>query len=233
MLQKLGLQDDLDYNELNDDAPESVAEKVSNLDDYQRNRKWLTWIHYSAFSLSAIATGTTNALAHKDRIGLLGAIPLAIIIMCLVEAFYFTLRHGLTTVYQGSQRTIAKACYHIIQLTIILNMSLLCAWIVGEEPPWFLLLWNHWSIAVHGALGLIGVAWVSDSDWIIASRMGQLKAATDIEAIRRGASSGAGVIIAAAKIRGYLDAIQQAKEVFAGKKFANKKPTTHVPEEVT
>lgn len=232
MLQKLGLQDEPAHDE-SADALESVAEIVSNRDDYQRNRKWLTWIHYSAFSLSAIATGSTNALAHKDRIGLLGAIPLAIIIMGLVEAFYFTLRHGLTTVYQGSQRTIAKACYHIIQLTIILNMSLLCVWIVEEEPPWFLLLWNHWSIAVHGALGLIGVAWVSDSDWIIASRMSRLKAATDIEAIRRGASAGAAMVIAAAKIRGYLDAIDHARKIFQEKKLADKQPMPHIPEEVT
>jgi hypothetical protein len=139
--------------------------------------------------------------------------PLAAILIGFVEAFYFTLRHGLASVYKGSQRFAATTCYWIIKITMILNMSLLCVWIVGQEPPQFLLTWNHWSIAVHGALALIGVAWVSDTDWIVADHIKRLKVTNteeNIQALRESVRNGSALIIGAAKIRGHMDAAAEA-----------------------
>jgi hypothetical protein len=181
----------------------------------------LTSIQWCVFTLSSVATGATNAIAHYKTIGVYGAVPLAAVLMGFVEAFYFTLRHGLATSYKGSQRFAANACYRIIQITMALNMSLLCVWIVGQEPPQFLLLWNHWSIAVHGALAMIGVAWVSDTDWVVADHIRRLKAATtedDIQEIRKSVRDGSALVIGAAKIRGHLDALKEAFNVlFRGK----------------
>jgi hypothetical protein len=194
---------------------------IADGDDYKRNRRMLTIIQWCVFTLSSVATGATNAIAHYKTIGVYGAVPLAAVLMGFVEAFYFTLRHGLATSYKGSQRFAANACYRIIQITMALNMSLLCVWIVGQEPPQFLLLWNHWSIAVHGALAMIGVAWVSDTDWVVADHIRRLKAATtedDIQEIRKSVRDGSALVIGAAKIRGHLDALKEAFNVlFRGK----------------
>lgn len=201
-------------------SSQMTTDDVAGGADYKRNRLMLTIIQWCVFTLSAVATGVTNAAAHYDTIGY-GAIPLAIIFMGFVEAFYFTLRHGLATVYKGSQRFAAGTCYRIIQLTMIMNMSLLCVMIVGREAPQLLLSWNHWSIAVHGVLALIGVSWVSDSDWIVAERIRRLKAATteeNIREIRASACTGSALVIAASKIRGHVDALTQAFNILFRRK---------------
>jgi hypothetical protein len=79
--------------------------------------------------VSAIATGFVNAFAHRERLGWVGATLLAALIMGFVEKFYFTLRHGLVTIYNSrKQRFAAKLCYRVIQATMILNATILCAW---------------------------------------------------------------------------------------------------------
>jgi hypothetical protein len=80
-----------------------------------------------------MATGYVNAFAHKGRIGWIGAGLLAVLITGFVEKFYFTLRHGLQTTYKsGMQRLAATLSYRVIQITMILNAAVLCAWCSGE-----------------------------------------------------------------------------------------------------
>jgi hypothetical protein len=79
--------------------------------------------------MSAAATGFVNAFVHRERLGWIGATLLAALIMGFVEKFYFTLRHGLVTIYKSrKQRFAAKLCYRVIQTTMILNATILCAW---------------------------------------------------------------------------------------------------------
>lgn len=131
---------------------------------------------------------------------------LAILIAGFVEKFFFTLRHGLTTTYKaGKQRFYAQLCYRLIIATMVLNVALLCAWIVGFTPLPFLMLWNHWPIAVHFGLALLGVTAVRDADAVIENRMLELKAATarqDIVAIRKAAAVGNVMVLLCAKARG-------------------------------
>ncbi len=59
----------------------------------------------------------------------MGAGLLAILITGFVEKFYFALRHGLTTIYKSrKQRFVAGLCCKVIQITMILNAGILCAW---------------------------------------------------------------------------------------------------------
>jgi hypothetical protein len=103
---------------------------------------------------------------------------LALLIVAFVERLYFVLRHGLTTVYlAGKQRFYAMICYRGIQLTMILNAMILTAWIVGFPVPDWLETWNHWSIAFHFGLALVGVRAVRDSDSVVANPILELKAA--------------------------------------------------------
>ena len=55
---------------------------------------------------------------------------------------------------------------------MILNGAILTAYIVGLAVPAWLELWNHWSIAFHFGLALIGVQAVRDSDAVVISRSG-------------------------------------------------------------
>ena len=98
--------------------------------------------------ISACATGFVNALAHRERLGWVGASLLAILITGFVEKFYFALRHGLTTIYKSrKQRFFAGFCCKVIQITMILNAGILCAWVVGFALPEFLQTYNKWTIA--------------------------------------------------------------------------------------
>jgi hypothetical protein len=127
----------------------------------------------------AVATGFVNAFAHAERLGWPVASLLALLVTGFVEKFYFTLRHGLTTTYKsGKQRLFAWAWYRILQATMVANATLLCAYIVGFEPLAWLLLYNHYSIAVHFCAALIGVSAVRDSDAVVENRMLELKAET-------------------------------------------------------
>jgi hypothetical protein len=129
--------------------------------------------YYETITISACATGFVNAFAHRERLGWVGASLLAILITGFVEKFYFALRHGLTTIYKSrKQRFVASLCYRVIQITMILNAGILCAWVAGSALPEPLRLWNQWSIAVHFSLALIGVSAVRDADAVVISRSG-------------------------------------------------------------
>jgi hypothetical protein len=123
-----------------DDGPSGIGSWIGNIyeriagnDDYQRNDRSLMLIQTCVITVSAVATGCVNAFAHKDRIGWIGAGLLAILIIGFVEKFYFTLRHGLATTYKsGAQRLVAKLSYRALQITMILNAAVLCAWCSNE-----------------------------------------------------------------------------------------------------
>jgi hypothetical protein len=170
---------------------------------------------------SAVATGCVNAFAHKEMIGWVGASVLAILITGFVEVFYFTLQHGLSTTYKsGMQRLAATLCYRTIQVTMILNAAVLCAWVTGVAMPSLLASWNRWSITVHFTLALVGVAVVRDSNPVVAHRILELKAETakqDIITLRKAAMLGNPLVLFAAKLRGLLDGARLARELLGGK----------------
>jgi hypothetical protein len=179
--------------------------------DYKKNTRDLRIIQAAVVTVSAIATGFTNGYAHRDRIGDEASFGLAVLIVAFVERFYFVLRHGLTTTYQaGKQRFYALLCYRAIQITMILNGAILTAYIVSLAVPAWLELWNHWSIAFHFGLALIGVQAVRDSDAVVENQMLELKAATarqDIVTLRKAAAIGSPLALLSARVRGIFDAI--------------------------
>jgi hypothetical protein len=131
-------------------AIENIYDRITSNDDYQRNENRLRLIQICVITVSAVATGCVNAFAHRERIGWIGSGVLAILIMGFVEVFYFTLRHGLSTTYKsGMQRFAATLCYKTLQVTMILNAAVLCAWVAGIPMPPLLSSWVRWSIAVH------------------------------------------------------------------------------------
>jgi hypothetical protein len=189
--------------------------------DYQRNERSLEQIQFCVITLSAIATGSVNAFAHRERLGWIGASLLAILIMGFVEKFYFTLRHGLMTVYRSrKQRFVARLSYRAIQLTLILNATILCTWVTGLAMPDILSLYNRYSIAVHFALGLISVAAVRDYDSTGETRIREMKADAaeyDLLIIRRAAASNHPLLLIAARLRGWLDGISLAFQMLRDK----------------
>lgn len=200
---------------------ENIYDRLSGNDDYQRNESRLRLIQICIITVSAVATGGVNAFAHKDRIGWMGAVALAILITGFVEVFYFTLRDGLSTTYKsGMQRLAARLCYKTIQMTMILNAAVLCAWITGVKMPPMLGIWNRWSIAVHFTLALVGVAAVRDSNPVVAHRILELKAETakqDLVTLRKAAMLGNPLVLIAAKLRGLVDGMRLARELLGGK----------------
>jgi hypothetical protein len=152
-----------------------------------------------------------NAFAHRERLGWVGATLLALLITGFVEKFYFTLRHGLVTIYRSrKQRFFATVICFVIQATMILNATILCAWVVDITLPGYLQTWNRYSIALHFALSLLGVSAVIDHDAVAESRIRDLKAEAareDIVAIRRAAVSDNTFLLLAAKLRGWLDGV--------------------------
>jgi len=200
---------------------ESVYDWIAGNDDYQRNDNNLRLIQSCVITVSAVATGFVNAFAHRERLGWIGATLLAALIMGFVEKFYFTLRHGLVTIYKSrKQRFAAKLCYRVIQATMILNATILCAWVAGIALPEFLQFWYRWSIAVHFALALVGVSAVRDYDAVAESRIRELKADAareDIVTIRRAAVGDSPFLLLAAKLRGWLDGISLAFKLLRDK----------------
>src|SRR5262245_40955343 len=184
--------------------------QIASGNDYLKNTRDLRVIQWAVVTVSAIATGFTNGFAHRDRIGDEASFALAVLIVAFVERFYFVLRHGLTTVYQaGKQRLYALLCYRGIQITMILNAAILAAYIVGLEVPAWLQTWNHWSIAFHFGLALIGVQAVRDSDSVVENQMLELKAPTaaqDIITAHRACAVGNPIVLITARIRGFFDA---------------------------
>jgi hypothetical protein len=145
--------------------------------------------------------------------------------VAFVEKFYFTLRHGLTTTYKsGKQRLYAAVWYRILQATMVLNATLLGLWIVGIEPPPWLLFYNHYSIAIHFCAALIGVSAVRDSDAVVENRMLELKAETarqDLITARKAAAIGSPLVLVFAKLRGFLDSVSLSfRLLFRGGGFA-------------
>jgi hypothetical protein len=170
---------------------------------------------------SACATGFVNAFAHRERLGWVGASLLAILIMGFVEKFYFALRHGLTTIYKSrKQRFFASLSYRALQISMILNAGILCAWVVGSALPESLRLWNQYSIVVHFSLALIGVSAVRDSDAVVEDRIRKLKAEAvqeDILTTRRAAINDNPLVLAAARLRGFLDGMSLAVNLLRDK----------------
>jgi hypothetical protein len=205
----------------------NAYERLAGTDDYKKNENSLSLIQVCTVTLSAAATGFVNSLAHVKRLGLPLAIALAILITGFVEKFFFTLRHGLTTVYKsGAQRLYAWAWYRIIQATMCLNVTLLGLWIVGVDPPEWLLFYNHYSIGVHFCAALIGVTMVRDADAVVQNRILELRAATgrqDLVTARKTAAIGSPLALIAAKTRGFFDAIALSfRLLFSGGGFSKK-----------
>jgi hypothetical protein len=196
----------------------NVYSRIAGDDDYQRNLGKLGLVQFCVITVSAVATGVTNAFAHSDRLGVAMALVLALLIMSFVEVFYFVLRHGLATVYKGMQRLAAETCYRTIQGTMVLNAAVLFVWVVGIEMPPHLALWNRWSILVHFTLALVGVSAVRDSDPVTANKILELKAETakqDLLTLRKAAALGNPVVMLAAKIRGVMDGFKIARQILS------------------
>jgi len=188
----------------------NAYEKLAGTNDYTRNRRYLKLIHVCTVSLSAAATGYVNAFAHVEELGLALSIVLAVLVTGFVEAFFFTLRHGLTTTYKsGAQRLYAQFWYRVLMATMVLNVVLLGLRLFKAGPPAWLLFYNHYSIAIHFCAALIGVAMVRDSDAVVRNRILELRAETgrqDLITARKSAAIGSSLALAAAKIRGFFDA---------------------------
>jgi hypothetical protein len=208
-------------------ALDNAYERLAETDDYKRNETNLRVIQLCVVTVSAIATGFVNAWAHVKRLGPVLASLLALLVTAFVEKFFFTLRHGLTTTYKnGKQRLYAQFWYRVIQATMVLNVTLLGLWIVGIDPPPWLLFYNHYSIGVHFCAALIGVSAVRDSDAVVENRMLELKAETarqDLITARKTAAIGSPLVLVFAKLRGFFDAVSLAfRLLFRGGGFAKK-----------
>ena len=199
----------------------NAYERIAGSDDYARNQNSLRLIQICVITLSAGATGFVNAFAHRQRLGWIGATLLAILITGFVEKFYFALRHGLTTIYKTrKQRFVAGLSYLVIKLTMILNAGILCVWVTGSALPEFLRLYNEFSIAIHFSLALIGVSAVRDADSVVEDRIRKLKAESvqeDILTIRRAAINDNPLVLAAARLRGFLDGMSLALNLLRDK----------------
>jgi hypothetical protein len=208
-----------------DSALDNAYERLSETNDYKRNENNLRVIQICVVTVSAAATGYVNAFAHVERLGWPVASLLALLIVAFVEKFYFTLRHGLTTTYKnGKQRMFAWLWYRILQATMVLNATLLGLWIVGIDPPPWLLFYNHYSIAIHFCAALIGVSAVRDSDAVVENRMLELKAETarqDLITARKAAAIGSPLVLIFAKLRGFFDSVSLSfRLLFRGGGFA-------------
>jgi hypothetical protein len=103
---------------------------------------------------------------------------------------------------------------------MILNAGILCAWVVGAALPESLRLYNQWSIAIHFSLALIGVSAVRDSDAVVEDRIRKLKAEAvqeDILTTRRAAINDNPLVLAAARLRGFLDGVSLAVNLLRDK----------------
>lgn len=198
----------------------NIYDRIAGGNDYQRNENSLGQIQFCVITLSAVATGGVNAFAHQERIGWIGASVLALLILGFVEKFYFTLRHGLMTVYKSrKQRFAAGFCYRTLQISMTLNAMILCAWVTGIALPGLLKLWNHWALSIHFGLALVGVSAVRDYDMIAENRIREMKAEAaeqDILAIRRAAAGNHPLLLFAAWLRGWLDGMRMAFQLLRG-----------------
>ncbi len=210
----------------------NIYDRIAGSDDYERNQSSLRLIQVCVITISACATGFVNAFAHRERLGWVGASVLAILIMGFVEKFYFALRHGLTTIYKSrKQRFFASLCCRVIQITMILNAGILCAWVSGSTLPGPLRLWNQFSIAIHFSLALIGVSAVRNADAVVEDRIRKLKAEAvqeDILTTRRAAINDNPLVLTAARIRGFLDGVSLAVNLLRDKPDFCAKDVGHI-----
>jgi hypothetical protein len=205
----------------------NAYQRLSQTDDYRKNENYLKVIQVSVITLSAGATGYVNAFAHVERLGVALSVVLAVLVTGFVEAFFFTLRHGLTTTYKsGAQRLYAQFWYRVLQATMVLNVTLLGLWIVGIEPlPW-LLVYNHYSLGIHFAAALLGVTMIRDADAVVTNRILELRAECgrqDLITARKSAAIGSPLSLVAAKTRGLFDAVALSfRLLFSGGGFSKK-----------
>jgi hypothetical protein len=206
-------------------ALDNAYERLAETDNYKKNENDLKLIQICVVTVSAAATGFVNSFAHVKRLGTVLASLLALLVVAFVEKFYFTLRHGLTTTYKnGKQRLYAAFWYRVLQGTMALNVTLLTLWIFDIEPPPWLMLYNHYSLAVHFTAALIGVSAVRDADAVVENRMLELKAETarqDLITARKTAAIGNPLVLIFAKLRGFFDAVSLSfRLLFRGGDFA-------------
>jgi hypothetical protein len=93
-------------------------------------------------------------------------------------------------------------------------------WVVGAALPDFLRLYNQWTIAIHFSLALIGVSAVRDADAVVEDRIRKLKAEAvqeDILTTRRAAINDNPLVLAAARLRGFLDGVSLAVNLLRDK----------------
>jgi len=92
--------------------------------------------------------------------------------------------------------------------------------VFGAALPESLRLYNHWSIAIHFSLALIGVSAVRDADAVVEDRIRKLKAEVvqeDILTTRRAAINDNPLVLAAARMRGFLDGVSLAVNLLRDK----------------
>jgi hypothetical protein len=216
----------LDLNSTDDNVVTQIRSQLTNVysrfsgsDNYQRNRANLGLIMFCVITVSAVATGATNAYSHVGRVGWFWAGLIALLISAFVEKFYLTLRQGLTEVYEkGRQRAFATWWYRLLQTMMVLNVTLLGIWIVGIEPPAWLLSYNHYSIGLHFAAALLGVSSVLDSDPVIENRRLEMKAQAalqDLITIRKAALYGNPVVMLAVRFKVMKDAFKLARQILS------------------
>lgn len=171
-------------------------------------------------TLSAIATAYVNAMAHKEVIGILASIGLAILIFCVVEGTLLISNHGLLSCYTNNrQRMWASVAYWIIKCAMWLNIAILCCKLGKYPLPLWLDMWNRWSIAVHAAIGLILIDLIRNNDSVKQHRMSELRSQTaerDVLTARMLNSYGSGLIWASS-LRGKLDGIFGALKILRDK----------------
>src|SRR6266508_6696869 len=104
-------------------------------------------------------------------------------------------------------------------------------WVVGAALPEFLQIYNQWTIAVHFSLALIGVSAVRDADAVVEDRIRKLKAEAvqeDILTTRRAAINDNPLVLAAARLRGFLDGVSLAVNLLRDKPDFCAKDVGHI-----
>jgi len=192
----------------------NAYDTLGSSDSYCRVAGRLKLIDLCAATLAAISTAYANGFSHVARIGIGGAIVLAVLTFCIVEFSTFTLEDGLRETFKGgTQRLFANLTYWLIRATMVANGALLCCFIAGVQPPAQLRFWSHWSFAFHLAVGLVLIPLIRNADPVTAHRMLTLKAETahaDLVTTRKTAAIGNPVVLAAVRVRGFFDALALA-----------------------
>ena len=189
----------------------SAYETLAASEHYKSVDWRLKIISWSVATISAISTAYANGFSHRSNLGLFWACVLALLTLVIVEFSLYTLEEGLRSTFKGgTQRALAWSGKWAIKITMVANAAYLCCVIAGIAPPAQLLYWNHWSFAVHFAIGLLLIPMIRDADPVIAARMLELRAQTaqEDQIISRLAFALASpVAMFGARLRGILDGI--------------------------